>query len=55
MRNKGKVFFRTFKYSDHYIIVILCYFQTLMNAAAFKARTIQRNRVRDKRSAALAI
>ncbi|KAJ8668077.1 hypothetical protein QAD02_009740 [Eretmocerus hayati] len=29
--------------------------RTLMNAAAFKARTIQRNRVRDKRSAAMAI
>lgn len=29
--------------------------RTLMNAAAFKARTIQRNKVRDKRSAALAI
>lgn len=28
--------------------------QTLMNAAAFKARTIQRNKNRDKRSAAVA-
>lgn len=28
--------------------------QTLMNAAAFKARTIQRNKNRDKRSAAMA-
>lgn len=28
--------------------------QTLMNAAAFKARTIQRNKSRDKRSAAMA-
>ncbi|EFN75473.1 Interferon-related developmental regulator 1 [Harpegnathos saltator] len=28
--------------------------RTLMNAAAFKARTIQRNKNRDKRSAAMA-
>lgn len=30
------------------------FFQTLMNAAAFKARTILRNKTRDKRFAAMA-